>query len=613
MIKKVKNPDKSRNNFITKSNSRHNYKYNYDNVEYVTSTSNVEVICPIHGSFMVRPDSHIRKVGCNLCNGGVKFSQEQFIVKAKFIHNDKFNYDKVSYINSNTKIEIVCIRHGSFWMNPSKHLTGQSCPSCNGVKKKTSIDFINDSIKVHGNKYLYENVIYKNNRTKVKIICQKHGIFEQNPKDHLNGHGCNICRESKGQVIIKNLLNILNINFVEEHKFSECVGIGGRKLPFDFYLPNFNICIEFDGKQHFESIEVFGGDIEFNKLKANDLLRNDYCICKSIMLIRIRYNKIQKDLEFLAKVLELKNKYTFPDQKDIKLINGTTYNPIEIDDFKKFIEDNYKGEIVYDYNIFESSCDLYLPNLKLAFKIINLLEYSEIYKSDKNQLHTKNNFENNEIKIVQIFEDNWIYKKDIVKSRILNLLKLSYNKIYSRKCGIKLISSLESNKFLLENHIQGRINSNINIGLFYNDELVSIMTFGKLRKNLGQVSKENSYELLRFCNKLNYNIVGSATKIFSYFLKNYHPNLVISFADKNWSDKKSNLYDKLNFKFLWESSPSYHYIQSDKRKNRFGYRKDLLVKFGYKDLNWTEHKICIYNNLFRIYDSGSYKYCWARN
>ena len=162
--------------------------------------------------------------------------------------------------------------------------------------------------------------------------------------------------------------------------------------------------------------------------------------------------------------------------------------------------------------------------------------------------------------------------------------------------------------FLNKNHIQGKINSNLNFGLYYQNELVSLMTFGQLRKNLGGKPTLGSYELLRFCNKLNTNIIGGASKLFKYFLKEMLPNEITSYADIRWSD--GNLYKTLGFEYVHSSSPNYFYIINECRKNRFGFRKDILIsKYGCPK-EMSEHEFCYSNQWYRIYDCGSMKFIY---
>ena len=136
------------------------------------------------------------------------------------------------------------------------------------------------------------------------------------------------------------------------------------------------------------------------------------------------------------------------------------------------------------------------------------------------------------------------------------------------------------------------------------------MSFGFLRKNLGLKSIDGYYELLRFSNKQNITVVGGASKLFKHFIKLNNPNEVISYADRRWSI--GNLYEQLNFKFSHESEPNYFYIIGDERKNRFGFRKDLLIsKYGC-DPSDTEHNFCFNKGWYRIYDCGTKVYKWKK-
>jgi hypothetical protein len=251
--------------------------------------------------------------------------------------------------------------------------------------------------------------------------------------------------------------------------------------------------------------------------------------------------------------------------------------------------------------------DIYIPDLKLAFEFNGLYWHSELYKDKNYHLKKTEECEKQGIHLVHIYEDDWIYKKNIVKSRILNLLGKS-KKIYARKTEIKEVSYKDSKDFLEQNHIQGDCMSKIRLGLYCDDELISLMTFGGLRKNLGSQNKEGLFELLRFCNKLNMTVVGGANKLFKYFINNYSLKEVISYADRSWTMNNGNtLYDKLGFKLDNISKPNYFYINNNIRENRFKYRKDVLVNEGF-DKNKSEHQIMLERGIYRIYDSGNLKY-----
>lgn len=211
-----------------------------------------------------------------------KLNTGEFIIKANLKHNNKYDYSLVNYIDVKSLVVIICPIHGEFKQIVNSHLNGKGCPVCaiksrSDIRKKTNEDFINESLRIHNGKYDYSLVNYINARHKVKIICPSHGIFEQKPDNHLSGNGCPFCNESKGEIKISRILDKLNINYIRQKTFEGCIG-KKRKLPFDFYLPEKNLIIEYDGKQHFEIIEVFGGNNAFNETQLNDKIKNNYLL-----------------------------------------------------------------------------------------------------------------------------------------------------------------------------------------------------------------------------------------------------------------------------------------------------------------------------------------------
>jgi very-short-patch-repair endonuclease len=277
------------NKFIEKSKLKHGNLYNYNLVDYINAHKKVKIICEKHGSFEQRPNDHLNGSGCSLCNGGVRLDTKQFIIKSKEIHGNRYDYSLSKYKTSYDKIKIICKEHGIFNQKSNGHLNGKGCPFCNGGVKLTKNIFIKKSKQIHGNTYDYSLVDYINTKTKVKIICKEHGVFTQLPYQHLSNNGCPICKESKGEKEIRNILNINNIIYKTQKRFENCKD--KLPLPFDFYLPNYNLCIEYDGKQHFESINFFGGNKSFILQQKRDKIKNIYCKENNIKLLRIKYDE----------------------------------------------------------------------------------------------------------------------------------------------------------------------------------------------------------------------------------------------------------------------------------------------------------------------------------
>jgi len=281
---------KTTDQFIIDAIKIHGNRYDYSKVIYINSKTKVEVICSIHGSFWQTPNNHLsKKQNCPFCYGKVKKTTKQFIIGAVKVHGDRYDYSKVNYINDRVKVEITCKEHGNFWQKPNDHLNKQGCPNCAKTSKKTTHYFIDKAIKVHGNKYDYSKVNYINYKTKVEIICKKHGSFWQNSNHHLNGSGCPFCNTSKGEEKIKEFLILNNINFIHQKTFLNCKY--KYLLRFDFYLPEYNTCVEYDGIQHFKPIDFFGGEKSFQQTQIKDQIKNNYCLNNNINLLRIAYNE----------------------------------------------------------------------------------------------------------------------------------------------------------------------------------------------------------------------------------------------------------------------------------------------------------------------------------
>ena len=249
--------------------------------------------------------------------------------------------------------------------------------------------------------------------------------------------------------------------------------------------------------------------------------------------------------------------------------------------------------------------DIYLPDYNLAIEFNGLYWHSELYRDRLYHLNKTEVCIKNNIQLIHIWEDDWLYKKDIIKSIILNKLNLIKDKIWARKCELKLVNSKTKDEFLKKNHIQGKCVSSINIGLYNNNKLVSLMTFGKR-----SINGKQEVELLRFCNIINTSVVGSASKLFNFFIKNYKFDIIYSFADI--SQFNGNLYKKLKFEYLHRSDPNYWWVIDGVRHHRFNYNKKRLVKEGF-DPNKTEVQIMYERGFYRLFGCGQDKYIYINH
>lgn len=483
-------------------------------------------------------------------------NNEEFIRKARNIHGDKYDYSKVDYKGSSNKVCIICPIHGDFWQNPTSHLQGHGCPECVGLKKWDTAKFITKARGVHGNKYDYSKTQYINKRTKVIITCPIHGDFTQIPYNHIIGQGCPQCGLEKIR---------------KEHP---------TRKSHEQFLNDIK-------KMYGNKYEVVG---EYNNSKEKIEV-----IC---------HEKNQKGVEHGP---------FFIRPNDLLTGHGCKKCHCNVssgeEEMVNFIKDNYDGEIITnDRKILDGKeIDILLPELSLGIEYDGLIWHSEKYRN-KNEMLLKQTFAKEKgIRLIHVFEDEWIKKKDICKSRILNYLGKS-ERIFGRKCSIEEITKEDAKSFLEENHIQGSINSLYNIALFHENKIVSLMTFGNLRVNLNQKSAKGKYEMLRFCNKINTTVVGGASKLLKYFIDAYNPKEIVTYADKRWSD--GNLYEKLGFTFIHDTPQNYFYVKKSggKRINRFNLRKDILIKKYGCPTNKTEKEFCEEIGYYRVYDCGSKKY-----
>ena len=537
--------------FLEKAKEVHGDKYDYSKVEYVDSKTKVCIICPEHGEFWQEPAAHLRGYNCPKCANikrGDTFRDNlgNFIKKAVKVHGAKYDYSKVEYINAYTKVCIICPEHGEFYMLPQNHILGQGCPKCAGRGLNTE-EIIKKFIEVHGNKYDYSKVKFHKMHEKVCIICPEHGEFWQTPSKHINGQNCPKCAK---------------INMAKEMKLTTEEFIDKAiKKHGDNYIYDKTI---YEGTYKYLTITCpKHGDF---KQRANDHLNGHGCpICGNNM--SIAENEIEKYINSLGIKTESKKRGILSDNKEI---------------------------------------DILIPSKSIGIEYDGLKWHSDEFKNKNYHLDKTKECRKNGIKLIHIFEDEWENKQNIIKSMLSNILGKTTNRLYARNCVVKVVDKNVKSNFLEKNHIQGNVNSEINLGLYYNDKLVSLMSFGKLRVNLGsKTHKDGEYELLRFCNIINTTIIGGASKLFKYFIKNYKPILIKSYCDKRWSTGR--LYEILGFEFLHESEPNYYYVIGNNRKNRFKYRKSELIKEGY-DPNKSEAEIMKERGIHKIYDCGCLVY-----
>lgn len=303
--------------FIHKANIIHGDKYDYFNVEYKNSIGKINIFCKKHKThFFQQANSHLRGIGCPTC-AIEKRSEDQrktindFIYQANIIHGGKYDYSESVYVNCKTKVKIFCKEHSNyFYQFPDNHTRGYSgCSKCKGnsisaANRGTVEDFIIKARRIHGEKYDYSKVEFINHHQKTKIYCNKHKeYFQQTITSHLTGNGCQKCHESKGENAISIFLDRLSIKYERQKKFETCRD--KHKLPFDFFIPKLNTCIEFDGIQHEQVMGYSKGEEKLLDTQRKDKIKTKWCNENEVNLLRINYKDLHKIEEKLTNYLKI--------------------------------------------------------------------------------------------------------------------------------------------------------------------------------------------------------------------------------------------------------------------------------------------------------------------
>lgn len=631
--------------WIARAKAVHGDRYDYSKTVFVKNNEKVCIICPEHGEFWQIANNHIKGEGCIKCRNDKMASErmlgnDKFIEKAKKTHGDKYDYSKVDYKNSQTKVCITCPVHGDFWQQPHNHINGQGCPMCfkNRPKKEKPVKpqadktkvFIGKAVSVHGNQYDYAKVAYNNSHTKVCIICPEHGEFWQTPNKHLIGRGCPECvnkRLSEQKRFTKEL-------FVEKAN-----NVHGNKYDYskvEYTSSQDKVCIICP--EHGEFIQA-----------ANSHLQGCGCpVCAQ----KVRTKKQTGTTEsFIEKATELYgDRY---DYTKVKYVSNTT--PVTIVCHQKYANGSEHGEFkvspnkflgrgtecprcsaatskpeieLYDYicglvgksNVIRGDrktldgyeIDIYVPSMQIGFEFNGLFWHSDAINHNTPKTHLEKTLKCEEkgITLIQIFSDEYFRHKDIVKEKIRHLLDCDKDKpkAMARKCSVKEIDWETAKSFLETYHIQGKSNATVFLGCFHEGTLVAVMTF--LRQS------EGKYELVRFATNHNFRCQGVGGKMFRYFTENYNPGEVKSFADRRWTNElKPNLYILLGFEKTKVIPPDYRYILKSKpseRIHKFNFRKQVLhKKYGFP-MTMTEREMTESLGYNRVYDCGLIKYVWRK-
>ena len=582
------------------------------------------------------------------------------------------NYDIIEIsptdlpIGSSIRVDVSCdvcgdnfnISYNKYVKNTKLNTQIYTCKKCSFVKsKKTKLEKygdenyrdINKLKKTKLEKYGDENYT---NREKAKITClDRYGVENVSMIDEvkkiksetsltnwgvLNPFSSEIIKD-KISSTIKNKYNskyyVLSDDCKAKYnKFCENLGVNHYSMSDDFKLKYEKTCLENWGyRSSLSSPEVrekcketllikYGFD---HTMKIKDISikntmrlvegRRDYFNEVGYKMISYNYEnciytlkRIECGHTFEITYDLFRSRIKYKNSACLECYPKNDLSSIKEKELKEFIISIYGNNdiLINDRIVLDGiELDIFIPSKRIAFEFNGLYWHSDKFKDKFYHQNKTNKCKEIGIDLLHIWEDDWINKKDILKSIISNRLGNINKKINARDCKINILSNKDSILFLDENHIQGGVNSNICISLEHDNEIVSLMTFGKRYLN-----KKSQFELLRFCNKKGYNIIGGASKLFKYFLNNYNYDIILSYSDN--SIFKGNLYEKLGFLNDGQTSLNYYWTDLNKRYHRFNFNKKRLIKMGYDKLK-TEEEIMKELGYFKIWSCGQTRWVYG--
>lgn len=406
--------------FLSKAREVWGDRWDYSNTKYVRATQPIIIECPKHGPFSQVPSSHLRgNVGCRQCSSW-KMSPEDFLNRATQVWGDRWDYSLVHYINTSTKVKILCPLHGEFEQTPKKHLLGSvGCPRCNGQRMDTSL-FISKAKKVWGDRWDYSKVTYQRSSQPVRIVCPDHGEFEQRPNNHLSGSvGCRGCN----------------------------VGTSGTRVTTEEFIEH--------------ATQVWGDRWDYSTTSYTDSKSPLAVTCPD------HGEFVQPADSLLAGRIGCKACQPV----------GTSAGEDSLAQFIGSlvpIERNVRGLIPES----KTEVDVYVPSLGTAFEFNGLYWHSELYRPADYHYSKYLMALEQGITLIQVWEDDWNLRRSQVEEHIRQVLsKSTLPKISARETVGAEIPHAQARAFLETYHIQGFAPATVHTGLFLKDTLVAVASF----------------------------------------------------------------------------------------------------------------------------------------
>ena len=523
----------------------------------------------------------------------------KFIEKAKIIHNGLYIYDKVIYEKSNKKICIIDPEYGEFWQTPSAHLSGKG----NILRKREKTlatlsqkpseyikNIVNKRIKTNQERYGVANpaqCIFVKQKIKqtnldkygIENILLNDAIKEKIKQTNLDKYGYT---SSSKNVDIKEKIKISNLSktTLEKEKIKEKIKQTNlEKYGFSHHsqhpMIKEKIKISNLSKTTLEKekiqqkikqtiLEKYGVENILKKINSGHLPQKSINIYNDINLFtNFMKDKTAKDASYELKysIAAIHNKckeYNIPYLKN---------EPQWEIDLSNWLTEHNINHIRNDRNILKpQEIDIYIPEYNIGIELCGLYWHSNLHRDKYYHRNKYKIAKDNNIQLIQIFEDEWVYKKEAVLNRLKNKLKL-HQSISARKCTIKEIDHRTSNEYIKQWHTQGNTPASVRLGLYYQGQLVQVMSFGKGRFHDG-------WELIRLVSEKP--VIGGANKLFKYFINKHNPVTIHSYCDLRWGS--GDIYQKMGFEFIKQTEPDYFYVRDKSRINRINLQNHKLTE-----------------------------------
>lgn len=599
--------------FISKMNVIHNGKYITDNVHFVNNTTKVELICPIHGTFLIAPKNILNGQGCSIC-GKEKAKQchkgnyELFVSNLKKKFGDKFSVPNIEkeYENNHSIITLKCNRCGEIINVRADYVVSDKFNGCNSCQYR----FTYKELLKHnssGNKIIPFDGLKDSRIDNVTLYCEEHGEYELKVSTIIDGRGeCRKCnghkKLMKEEDFFEKLHNMYGDDVKSLSKFS------GTMIPMEFECNRGHKFKRTPNSFLFQKIHMACPICSKEAMAKERTKTTEQFIEEGIKLYgeqkydfsKTAYEKSSKHVTI--KCNECGRYFTITPNSFLKG-HGCPYHNCNSSIMEKEIRNTIKELgmkcVTNSRNILPSGkeLDMYIPSKKLAIEFDGLYWHNERNKDKNYHLDKTIECEKLGIKLIHIFEDEWNNKREIVSDLFGQNIDV-FNKIIDvDDCVIGNVTEEYEKQFLDNNHLMGNKDSSIRYGLYYEDELVSMMTFDKYN---------DGYILLRMCDKRKYSIKGAEKKLFEHFINTQHPSKVISCIDRRLDDGK--LLKDLGFSLSYYTQPNYYYVVGMERKDEQYIIENYDIPQG-KDV----HQFCLDKKIYRIYDCGCSYYEWNKD